>query len=81
MKEINYNDYVKLARSRYAPLRARVENQFKGRVARQRPRDAKKESLLLAMDKRRWEEALRQGRIQILGKRTVRFNVTSAPTS
>ena len=77
MKEVRYEEYIQAARGRFGALRARVENQFKGRMARQRPRDSVKEDLMLAMDKRRWERALAEGRIQILGHRQVRFNMPS----
>lgn len=60
----------------YGRLRASMENRFQGRAPRQRPRDAKKEEILTAMDKRRWECAIRDGRIRILGPRYVEFVVT-----
>jgi hypothetical protein len=75
MKKVRYEEYVKKARAQYAPLRARVENTFVGRVPRGRPRDPLKEKLLTAMDKRRWERAIAEGRIQILGPRRTRIFV------
>ena len=73
MKTVRYEEYRALARARFGRLRASIENRFSGRAPRQRPRDPAKEALLLAMDKRRWEEAIRQGRIKILKPRSVRI--------
>ena len=73
MKETRYEEYRMTARARFGRLRASIENKFQGRTARQRPRDPAKEALLLAMDKKRWQDALRTGKIKLLGPKSVQF--------
>ena len=73
MKEVRYEEYRMVARARFGRLRASIENRFQARSFRQRPRDPAKEVLLLAMDKRRWQDALRTGKIKRLGHKSVQL--------
>ena len=75
MKKVNYDDYLALCRKRFPSIRAKVENRFQKRVARERPYDEKKEQLLLRMDILRWEKALQSGEIERLGDRKWRLRL------
>ncbi|MFC2149295.1 hypothetical protein ACFLQ8_01200 [Candidatus Auribacterota bacterium] len=74
MRKEKYEDHARKMKAKTA-IRARLENEFKTRTVRQRPRDPLKEKLLLELDKKRWERAIKDGSIKILGKRKVRISL------
>lgn len=74
MKIVKYDIHIKELKSKTL-LRARLENGFKSRTCRQRPRDPRKEELLTMLDKERWQKAIRSGSIRILGKRKVAMSL------
>lgn len=72
MRKIKFNDYIK-KRSEFGEIRARLDLK---REPSFRVRDEKEHYFLLQLDKARWEKWQKEGKLQIIGSRKYRLDLT-----
>jgi hypothetical protein len=75
MKSIRYDDWKKQRRTKFKTAVA-VENSFNEPYVGQRPRDPEKERILIRLEKARRDRLIRSGKIEIIGPRKWRWNIS-----
>lgn len=71
-----FDKYVKANRLKFFKTLRELEEEYKVRLVRERPRNPIEERLLMQLDKNRMEKMLKRGELKILGPRTWRLKVT-----
>ena len=75
MKQVDYQDWKRRRRERFAEL-AKIESRFAGRVAGNRPRDPEKEKILTRMDQDRRRRYIASGKLEIVSPRIWRYRIS-----
>ena len=71
----NYDEYRRQNQGRYLRCLADLDEKYRGRTARQRPRDPEEERLLLQLDLARRDRLIASGELQQLGPRRWRWKL------
>ncbi len=73
MRRVNLNRYVKEKKGEF---RKRLLRMNKGRLPLRRQRSDTERTILMRLDRLRWEEWMRNGRIKVLGPRRYRIKLS-----
>lgn len=76
VKNVNFDKYYRNKRYEYAAKLCRLQNSFKGRSVRERPRDVLEEKLLLALDKKRWQKMISSGDLVKINSRHWKLKIS-----
>lgn len=75
MRKIKYDSHIENLRSKSLRLYTKLEAASNKLNRSHKPRDPEEDLVLFLLDRHRWLEALKSGRIEKIGPRRYRWNV------
>ena len=72
MRILDYSRFVLDKKAKFFPLKAKLGYR---RMPRRRPRSIRERNDLMKMDKKRFEDRIRRGEIEILNPRSIKVNL------